>query len=88
MARAAGPGTKSASTCRATSTLTVLLPRQPRRCSLSVFRLVGSDAMRGAVERRFGVRMVVLRPDAQAWAYIDEGLPMLGSARNRLSDWL
>lgn len=39
-----------------------------------VFRLVGSDAMRGAVERRFGVRMAfqnccrvgLFRPDAVA----------------------
>jgi hypothetical protein len=39
-----------------------------------VFRLVGSDAMRGAVERRFGVRMAfqnccrvgLFRPDATA----------------------
>jgi hypothetical protein len=39
-----------------------------------VFRLVGSDAMRGAVERRFGVRMAfqnccrvgLFRPDAAA----------------------
>lgn len=39
-----------------------------------VFRLVGSDAMRGAVERRFGVRLAfqnccrvaLFRPDAQA----------------------
>jgi hypothetical protein len=57
----------------ATSVQNVDIPPD-ESCWGQVFRLVGSDAMRGAVERRFGVRMAfqnccrvgLFRPDATA----------------------
>jgi hypothetical protein len=57
----------------ATSVQNVEIPPDESRWG-QVFRLVGSDAMRGAVERRFGVRMAfqnccrvgLFRPDATA----------------------